>query len=85
MQTPAKAFDSHEAQNLIDWSLARDQSSLKVSAKSVHNFLRYFVHRQTHRQTDTHTEAITTTPCLTAGVNDGLSVADHKATYDMRI
>jgi hypothetical protein len=35
------------SQNLIDWSLARDQSSLKVSSKFVHNFLRYLANRQT--------------------------------------
>jgi hypothetical protein len=44
-------------QNLTDWSLARDQSSLEVSSKSVHNILRYLILRtescdRTDKQTD---------------------------------
>jgi hypothetical protein len=44
------------SQNLIDWSLARAQSSLKVSSKFVHNLLRYLASRQTDRQTDKQTD-----------------------------
>jgi hypothetical protein len=42
-------------QNLMDWSLARDQSSLKVSSKFIHNFLRYLANRQTDKQTGVKT------------------------------
>lgn len=51
--------DPDHHQNLIDCSLTHFQHTLKISCKSVHNFLSYLGYRQTDKQTNKPTPVIT--------------------------